>query len=394
MMTRIPSVLHSIKVIFKKETKDGLRDWRALLMAMLLPVMGPLMVIYVFSVTTDVSSEPERITVPVTGGNNAPGLISYLEQNGTTVEMAPENPRARVRDSSVGMVLVIPDEYPEKIAEGKPVTVELITNSEDHSLISAVSKLTRLVNTYGAQIGALRLLARGVNPEVTTPIVVKEVDASEGNAFIADLLMIVPLFVVLAAFVCSMMLAAEMTTGERESNSIESLLLNPTPRLAIVLGKYFAAVAFSMAGLFLMSVGYVAVLSYLPVEELGSSIAFDGNTLMGFLATILPLAFLAAGISIFISSLARSLKESQAVMSLVSFLPIIPIFMGNTGPTKNWMYAMPIFSQQRLIVDILSGESTVFIHYILSGSVSLLLVVVAVWITIRQFHKEAFIFGR
>ena len=149
-----------------------------------------------------------------------------------------------------------------------------------------------------------------------------------------------------------------------------------------------------MTGLLLMSAGFVIVLGYLPVEELGSSIAFDGNTLMGFLPTILPLAFLASGLSIFISSLARSLKESQAVMSLVSFLPVIPIFIGNTGPTETWMYAIPIFSQQRLIVDMLSGESTVFIHYVLSGSVSLLLVFVAVWRTTRQFHKEAFIFGR
>jgi sodium transport system permease protein len=218
------------------------------------------------------------------------------------------------------------------------VTIELITNSEDPSLAPAVSKMTRLINTYGAQMGALRLLARGVNPEVAKPIVVKEVDASEGNAFKADLLLIVPLFVIMTAFFGSMMLAAELTTGERERGSIESLLLNPTSRPAIVLGKYFAAVAFSMAGLILTLAGCAGVLGYLPVEELGISIAFDRYTLMGLIATVLPLVFMVSALMLFISSLARSLKESQAVMSFVFIIPMIPVFMKNTGPVRTWMY--------------------------------------------------------
>jgi ABC-type Na+ efflux pump permease subunit len=78
-MNRIPSVWHSIKVIFKKETQDGLRDWRALLTTLFIPVMGPLMVIWLFSTFVDVSTEPEHITIPVAGSDNAPGLISWLE---------------------------------------------------------------------------------------------------------------------------------------------------------------------------------------------------------------------------------------------------------------------------------------------------------------------------
>ncbi len=395
MTTRTPSAWHSIRVIFKKETKDGLRDWRAILTALLIPVMGPLMLIWMFSIFADVSAEPERITVPIAGSENAPGLISWLEENGTTVETAPENPMERVRESSIRMAVVIPDDYPEKIAEGKPATIEIITNSEDQSQLPAVSKMTRLISAYGAQIGALRLLARGINPEVAAPIAVREVDVSEGDAFIAGIQQVVPMFVVMVAFLCSMMLAVEMTAGERERGSIESLLLNPVSRRDMVLGKYSAAVAFSVAGLLLTSAGYIAVLGYLPVEELGVSITFDGKALMGLTATLLPLAFISSGLTILISTLSRSLKESQTVMSfMLIVLAMIPMFMENVGPTRTWMYAIPSFSQQRLIIDLLNGESPVFIHYLLSGSVSLLFSVAAVWITTRLFHREAFIFGR
>lgn len=394
MVKQIAPAWHSIKVIFKKETKDGLRDWRAILMALMFPVIGPLMVIWLFTVLANVSAEPERITLPVAGSDNAPGLISWLNQNGVIVEKAPKNSWASVRDSIVKMALVIPDEYREKLADGRPVTIELITNSEDRSLGPALSKVTRLIKAYGGQIGTLRMLARGVNPDVATPIVVKEVDTSEGDEFTVHILKIMPMFVIFTAFLCSMMLAAEMTTGERERGSIESLLLNPASKRAIVLGKYFAAVAFSMAGLFLTSAGFIAVLGYLPVEELGISMAFDRNTLMGLIITELPLAFVASGLMIFISSMARSLKESQAVMSFVLIIPVIPMFIENMGPTRTWMYTIPSFSQQRLIVDLLSGKNTAIIHYILSGSASLLFAFVVVWLTTRQFNKESFIFGR
>jgi hypothetical protein len=82
------------------------------------------------------------------------------------------------------------------------------------------------------------------------------------------------------------------------------------------------------------------------------------------------------------------------VMSFVLILPVIPMFMENTGPVRTSMYAIPSFSQQRLIIDILSGESPALTHYILSGSVSLLFAFVTIWLTTRQFNKESFIFGR
>ena len=97
---------------------------------------------------------------------------------------------------------------------------------------------------------------------------------------------------------------------------------------------------------------------------------------------------------IFISSLTRTLKESQTVMSFLLIIPVIPMFIENAGPMRTWMYAIPSFSQQRLITDILGGESHAIIHYILSGTASILFAFVVVWLTTRQFHKESFIFGR
>ncbi len=52
-----------------------------------------------------------------------------------------------------------------------------------------------------------------------------------------------PIFVLLAAFIGGMSVAADVTAGERERGSLESLLLHPVSRLAIVGGKWLAVSA-------------------------------------------------------------------------------------------------------------------------------------------------------
>jgi len=70
------------------------------------------------------------------------------------------------------------------------------------------------------------------------------------------------------------------------------------------------------------------------------------------------------------------------------------MFIENAGPTRSWMYAIPIFSQQRLLVDVLAGKTPLDLHFILSGVVSVIITAITVWLTTRLFHKESFIFGR
>ena len=52
----------------------------------------------------------------------------------------------------------------------------------------------------------------------------------------------IPIFLVLAAFVAGMQIATDSTAGERERGSLEPLLVNPIPRMELVAGKWLAAV--------------------------------------------------------------------------------------------------------------------------------------------------------
>ena len=54
------------------------------------------------------------------------------------------------------------------------------------------------------------------------------------------ILSFIPLFIMLAAFTGGMQIATDSTAGERERGSLEPLLVNPAPRIAIAGGKWLA----------------------------------------------------------------------------------------------------------------------------------------------------------
>lgn len=160
------SIWPAAGVVFKKELKDGLRDWRSLLTMMFYPVFGPVMMVVVFAQISDSTHEPDQVELPVVAADRAPGLIDWLEQHNVAITVAPDEPERAIREGELFMVIRIPEDYSEKLAAGKPVAIELLLDKTKNEHTGAIRKTTRLIEGFGRQIGALRLIARGVNPQL------------------------------------------------------------------------------------------------------------------------------------------------------------------------------------------------------------------------------------
>ena len=77
-------------------------------------------------------------------------------------------------------------------------------------------------------------------PAAISALDIAERDLSTAASRAAAVLGTLPIFVLLAAFIGGMSVAADLTAGERERGSLEALLMNPVPRLALVGGKWAA----------------------------------------------------------------------------------------------------------------------------------------------------------
>jgi sodium transport system permease protein len=316
--------------------------------------------------------------------------------NGVHVLPAPKDPAASVRNGRAEMVLVIDPSYDSRYRAGQTGRVQLIIDDSQSRAQNNVRRVERLLFGYAQNLGALRLMARGISPEAAAPLDFEEVDLATPEKLAANLLSVVPLFLMLAALVGGMNLAIDATAGERERGSLEPLLLNPVSRRAIVLGKWLATALTSACVALLTLGGFVITIHLLPLERLGMKVSLGPREAAQILATILPLGLFGSALQMLIATFARSFKEAQTYLGLLNLLPMAPSMFLMLGPSQNawWMLPLPALAQVGTVVNILRGEGVPPLHLLVIAVSSLAYSALCLFFLQRLLTKERIIFGR
>lgn len=399
-------------VITRKELKDAFRDRRALMALLLFPIMGPVMIYFMFNMIIDIAEEAVDVTLPVVGAEYADDLIDYLGQNGIQIDRVSLNAgadddstfysagqldeiRQSIRSRRFDFILVIPPDFDDLISASRRSNIELHVESTRTTSAPKAGRVQELIQAWGRETAALRLVARGVSPDVITPVSVVRIDVASQQSRVQSILGVVPFFVIMAAFVCGMGVAVDVTAGERERKSLEPLLVNPVPRYTLVIGKWMAAVLFSAVGLLLVMVLNFFSLSRVPLEEVGIVFNLGMLEIAGILVTVLPLALLAPAIQIFVGIFAKSFKDAQAYLSFIMMLPMAPFFynMFNTQDREFWMNFMPMLGQHMLLTDVVRGETPAIVDFALTGLSALVYSLIFVYGASRLMKRERIIFS-
>jgi len=387
-------MLHVLLAIVHKELLDGVRDRRAVLSAFSFPLFAPLLIAFMLNSLATRTDDP--LELAILGGENAPELVRFLENQGVELQDAPEDPQLAIEDGVLDVVLVIPEDYGEDFREGRPASVQMMVDNSQHTALSGITTVRTLLRAYSGHIGALRLLARGVDPALMSPITIDELDQSNPQKKAANLLDMIIMFVVLGAFVCSMYIAIEAAAGERERKSLEPLLINPVSRTILVVGKWLAAVAFGFVGVVFTLIVMMLAIGAIPLETLGFRIMLTAEVGFWIFLIAAPLAPLAGALQLLIASFTRSFKEAQLYISLSLTLPMMPGMIMSLKPIKTeaWMYAVPLLSQQVLGAKLLRGEDIALLNYVLAAGSTLALTAVFLWATVWLFSRERMLFGK
>jgi sodium transport system permease protein len=383
-----------IRIVFLKEVIDHLRDRRSVLASLVLPVLGPLLLLGVFVLVRELQKD-RPLSLPVVGAQYAPRLMQHLEASGVKLLPAPADPEGSVRRGDSAMVLVIDSSYPKRYEAGRGAPVRLVVDDSRSESHRNVRRIERIVLGFSQSLGALRLLARGVSPELAAPLNLEEIDVSTPEKLAANLLNVVPLFLMMAALVGGMNVAIDTTAGERERGSLEALLLNPVRRRSLVLGKWLATVLGSVVALITLG-GFMLTIRFLPLEELGMKISLGPGEVLLVLAAVLPLALFGAGLQMLIATFARSFKEAQTYLNLLNLLPMAPSMFLMLKPAQSawWMLPLPTLAQVSTVVDVLRGEVVPLWHLAVIAASSLAYAGLCLLGLVRLLGSERIIFGR
>ncbi len=386
-----------VRVVLVKELVDSFRDKRALGSIVLSIVIGPLITGFMMNRIADRQRAADDVRIPIVGSENAPALVQWLsQQSGVVVATGPSDPEQAVRDQVEYVVLVVPPDFSDKFRSSRPAGIRVVADSARSDSRPQVDRVHRLLQQYGAEIGALRLIGRGVSPAAARPLQVQEVEVSTTQQRAARLLSVIPLMVLLAAFTGAMQLATDATAGERERGSLEALLVNPIPRGALALGKVMAAALAAMLAVAVTAVLCTGLLRFIPLQELGMRFRFGTPHMAGLMAAALPMCLLTAAAQSCIATMAKSFKEAQTYMGILILAPMLVGVLGTLYPIDNqpWMYGVPLLGQYVLLTSVLGGYAPGPLAFVAAGLVCVAGAALFIRATVALLNSERIVFGR
>ncbi|NTU78742.1 MAG: ABC transporter permease [Chloroflexales bacterium] len=392
-------MLERIGIVLRKELGDAFRDRRTIANTLLSALLGPLMLFVLLAVIGQTAGEQaERpLDLPVAGAESAPGLMAFLTQRNAIIRPAPPHPEAAVRAGDADVILVIDTSYAERLDAGMPAPVQLVVDTSRQSAAPKIERVRALLEAYGGQLGALRLQARGVSPSLVMPLAVEEVDIATPESRAAQLLNVLPYFLVFSVFVGSMSLIIDMTAGERERGSLEPLLINPLSRGELVLAKLLAGLVPTVLSVIIALAGFAAVANLNPIgEQIGVRLSLGLPALAGIFLITLPMMLLAGALQMIIATMSRTVKEAQSYLAFLPLIPALPGLLLAFIPYKPalWMMLVPTFGQQILINQLMRGEAIAPLFATVASAVTLAVGAALTMMAVRLFGREGVLFGK
>jgi sodium transport system permease protein len=270
------------------------------------------------------------------GGADSPGVLDALRA-GKKIEVVPATPdwKDKIINKEIRAAVAIPDGFEASMAQQNSLTVEIYKyEGELKSSISAAT-VEKNLKDYRDKVVEARLEADHVPSSALTPFLIKQDNVAPpekvGGAAFGG---IIGYMVILLCLTGGMYPAMDLTAGEKERGTMETILSSPISRFDLVLGKFFLVLTASLvtAALSVLSMGISFWgVQHLRVIDVGKNPDAAAMQLQVKLPAVLsvflmalPLAVLFSAGLITISLFAKSYKEAQSYVSPLMILVILP----------------------------------------------------------------------
>jgi sodium transport system permease protein len=399
--------LRTIGTIYGKELTDSLRDRRTLISMIVLPtVIMPLLLFGLGKAATTIISRA-RAEIPrvmVIGGADSPGVRAELEKSGKfRLESATPTWRTLISDKKVRAAVEIPPGFERALDAGSAPTITVYDYQGELKSGLAADELASFFTGLRDRATARLLASHGLAAKLARPFDVARTNVAAPEKVGGNLLGgIVPYIIVMLCLVGSTYPAMDLTAGEKERGTMETLLCSPAARSDIVLGKFLMVLTGSLSAVFfsLMSLGgTMAVVGAVAGQINGSRPgvsgfpAIDPLGLLGVLAMIVPVAVLFSALAFSVSLFAKSQKEAQSYLTPLILAVIMPCAVAVLpGIDLNLALSLvPIVNISLVCKEMLSGVWHWGYIAVIFGSTALY-AGAALAFAVRMFGRESVLF--
>ncbi|HDI58785.1 MAG TPA: ABC transporter permease [Desulfobacteraceae bacterium] len=248
--------LRRAAAVARKEAIHLRRDWRSLLLALAIPVL--LILLFGYALTLDLKNVP-TVVWDQSRTPQSRNFVSLVEGSAYFELQAMRQSERQLRadlDAGRAMVaLVIPADFAERVAAGRPVTVEAMVDGSDANTSRLAARYARSLGlifnrrlTVDTKPAGVTLVSRAwYNPALRSP-----------NALLPGIVAIV--MMVIAAMLTSVTVAREWETG-----TMEQLIGTPIRAGELICGKVAPYFVVGMADV-AIAVGLSRWLFHVPLR--------------------------------------------------------------------------------------------------------------------------------
>lgn len=398
--------------IYLKELRELSRDSRTLIFMIVLPtlLMPVLMGGFAYLAGSLVKKDLEQsLKYAIVGPENNQELASRLSADSQFSRIdLPAGIRLEeaIDKQMIRFALVLPRQTASDVSDGNAFTVDMYFNDAS-STNSAYDRVKKVIDMLADDIRKRRLAALGLRGGalvgVTQPISLRRISTASTREKLGERLgSLVPYILILVCLSGAMYPALDLGVGEKERGTLETLLLTPVHRYAIILAKFLVLFTTGLLSVFLTIFSstlwtLLALPSLLSDERSRqvlntlSDISFFDVSMV--LLMLVPVSAIFAAALLSLSIYARGYKEAQSYLSpivLVSFMPLILAMLPGVRLSWGWA-AVPLTNVALAIKEICKGTvdyTKVLVIFGSSTLVAAFCLVICTW----WFQRESVLF--
>jgi sodium transport system permease protein len=391
--------------VYKKELTEAVRDHRTLISSILVPLLVfPILTVVVGYAAAELYDEAlhEPSKIMVLGGGDSPAVIQGLRKV-ENLQVVPASPDYvdLISNKKIRAAIDLPPGFQDSAEHGERPAVKIYIFSGDLKSSFGATRIEKFLNGYRDTQVRRRLSAVKLPEDLMKSFDIKQENVVSPERVAAESYGgFIPYIVILMCMTGAMYPAMDLTAGEKERGTMETILSCPISRTDLALGKFYLVVTASLVTAFLSVVSMgtsVALLSTFVGKGIGGEdipiLPIHLKTVIAVFVVALPVAVLFAAVLLAISLFARSHKEAQSYLTPMTFVVIVPAVAAvlpgiELTPT---LAIVPILNASLLCKELVSG--TYHWNYIalifLSTSVY---AGAALFLAVKMFQRESVLF--
>jgi sodium transport system permease protein len=398
--------LRNIGIVYRKELTEAARDRRTLISSILIPLfLFPVLTFgigYAFvEVAGEAAREPSKIMI--LGGEDSPDVVQEL-QKARNLRVLPRSADYvdQISDKKIRAAVDIPPGFQAAVARGDHPDVKIYIFKDDLKSMNGAIRIEKLFMEYRDTIVRGRLAFDQLPESLMKPFDIEQQNVVSDEKVAGESYGgLITYLVILMSMTGAMYPAMDLTAGEKERGTMETILSSPIDRTHLVFGKFFVVLTASLATAMLSALsmgGSFSILSRLAKDQsIGEGfpmLTMHPKTVIAVFVMALPVAVLFSAVLMTISLFAKTFKEAQSYLTPMTFVVIVPaiaaVLPGIELTSK--LALIPILNVSLLCKELVTG--TYHWNYIaLVFFCTSVYAGIALFLAVKMFQRESVLFS-